>query len=352
MALATRCNQCGTVFRVVQDQLRVSEGWVRCGRCSAVFNAALELFDLDNGSPVSLPPAPMPHGPPVEPPTPAWRSATPLPAPAVRGSETLDDRVDDDVFEEAFDVPERAPFEPAVAEPPAEPEPQHADTSADRLPPASALLDPLADGVGPAAIVADAAIVAHAGPEPLASGAPLQVDPDETLAAPSFMRTAERDAFWRRPSVRAGLLGSAVLLALLLAAQVGVAWRDPLAASVPAARPLLEALCSAAGCTISPLRHIERLSVDSSGLSRLEGTPLYKLSLLLRSRADTALLAPALELSLTDSQGRLVLRRVLQGAELGLRSPVIDAGQELPLQLLLSVGETRVTGYTVELFYP
>jgi ribosomal protein L11 methyltransferase len=32
--LATRCSACGTVFRVVQDQLRVSEGWVRCGRCA------------------------------------------------------------------------------------------------------------------------------------------------------------------------------------------------------------------------------------------------------------------------------------------------------------------------------
>ena len=39
MSLATRCTACGTVFRVVQDQLKVSEGWVRCGRCDEVFNA-------------------------------------------------------------------------------------------------------------------------------------------------------------------------------------------------------------------------------------------------------------------------------------------------------------------------
>ena len=39
MSLATRCTACGTVFRVVQDQLKVSEGWVRCGRCNEVFNA-------------------------------------------------------------------------------------------------------------------------------------------------------------------------------------------------------------------------------------------------------------------------------------------------------------------------
>ena len=35
MSLATRCTSCGTAFRVVQDQLKVSEGWVRCGRCNA-----------------------------------------------------------------------------------------------------------------------------------------------------------------------------------------------------------------------------------------------------------------------------------------------------------------------------
>ena len=47
MSLATRCSACGTVFRVVQDQLRVSGGWVRCGRCSEVFNAIESLVDLE-----------------------------------------------------------------------------------------------------------------------------------------------------------------------------------------------------------------------------------------------------------------------------------------------------------------
>lgn len=46
MSLATSCPTCGTVFRVVQDQLKVSEGWVRCGHCQEVFNALEGLFDL------------------------------------------------------------------------------------------------------------------------------------------------------------------------------------------------------------------------------------------------------------------------------------------------------------------
>ncbi|WP_431263771.1 zinc-ribbon domain-containing protein [Roseateles chitinivorans] len=51
MNLATRCTTCGTIFRVVQDQLRVSEGWVRCGRCAEVFDAREQLFDLERDSP-------------------------------------------------------------------------------------------------------------------------------------------------------------------------------------------------------------------------------------------------------------------------------------------------------------
>ncbi len=51
MSLATRCTSCATAFRVVQDQLKVSEGWVRCGRCDAVFNALEGLFDLGRDAP-------------------------------------------------------------------------------------------------------------------------------------------------------------------------------------------------------------------------------------------------------------------------------------------------------------
>jgi len=51
MSLATRCSTCGTAFRIVQDQLKVSEGWVRCGRCNAVFNALEGLFDLGRDAP-------------------------------------------------------------------------------------------------------------------------------------------------------------------------------------------------------------------------------------------------------------------------------------------------------------
>ena len=52
------------------------------------------------------------------------------------------------------------------------------------------------------------------------------------------------------------------------------------------------------------------------------------------------------------SSGGLVARRVLQPAELGVTQPVLQAGQELPISALLSTGDRRVEGYTLELFYP
>lgn len=41
--MITRCPTCGTMFKVVPDQLRISEGWVRCGECADVFQASEHL---------------------------------------------------------------------------------------------------------------------------------------------------------------------------------------------------------------------------------------------------------------------------------------------------------------------
>lgn len=40
----TRCPSCATLFRVVPDQLRVSQGWVRCGQCQQAFDAGAYLL--------------------------------------------------------------------------------------------------------------------------------------------------------------------------------------------------------------------------------------------------------------------------------------------------------------------
>ena len=39
MSIITQCPQCATQFRATPQQLRASEGWVRCGQCDQVFDA-------------------------------------------------------------------------------------------------------------------------------------------------------------------------------------------------------------------------------------------------------------------------------------------------------------------------
>lgn len=43
MSMTTRCPDCATLFKVVADQLRMSEGWVRCGKCGLVFDGRAHL---------------------------------------------------------------------------------------------------------------------------------------------------------------------------------------------------------------------------------------------------------------------------------------------------------------------
>lgn len=352
MSLATRCTECGTVFRVVQDQLKVSEGWVRCGRCSAVFNALENLCDIDGDSPDTIATSQRQEAASsasragleslVES-QPSSRLEHSTEAVGYHGSDALEDPQsyvspgvpERDDYDDDFDT--EAPYgESAEA-----PAPGHSATM------------PFDDEGG--AIVtfssespADPSTADMAAPSAAAVAAAPAVASE---TAPQFVKAAERAAFWRRTPVRAGLLVATALLGGLLVVQVALANRDVLAAHVPSTRAALASLCQVTGCKIQALRRIDRLSVDSSGLARVEGAPLYRLSVVLHNRAETALQSPALDLSLTDAAGKLVARRVLQGTDLGMPA-VIEPGQELPLQALLSTGDKRITGYTVELFYP
>lgn len=367
MTLATRCPPCGTVFRVVQDQLRVSEGWVRCGRCDHVFHAVEVLFDIDSGEAVQLAlpgetevaaPLPAPAAQTVAP-----APALPPPPPAVRPApppEPLPRWAHD------------GPVEPRFVDEPLAPEPAgrfQREEPLLRAPSRGSDDDDIVitDHIAPPATGRDTDLTAghsdapalHAEPPAMATQAPAFA----VEAPPSFMQSAERGGAWRKPVVRLALALGLPVLAGALLLQVALLWRDPLAAHLPPLAPALQALCKVAGCTVQPLRRIELLAVESSGLNRLEGSAqaqaqaqaLYRLQLVLRNRADTAVMPPSIDLALTDNQGRLVARRVLAPADLALSrtmATAIPPGADVPVRLVLSTGNRRVDGYTVELFYP
>jgi len=77
MSFTTRCPACGTVFRVVADQLKISDGWVRCGHCSDVFDATIHLqawsppaAPVVAGTVTAMPPRAPEAAPPPPPPAP------------------------------------------------------------------------------------------------------------------------------------------------------------------------------------------------------------------------------------------------------------------------------------------
>lgn len=369
MNLATRCPSCGTVFRVVRDQLKVSEGWVRCGRCAEVFNAAERLFELESAAlgtaapppdtsalartdtvaDTAVAPSPAPPEIPPQPPVPDVAAAPTPEAAAVPATETAPDPAPAEPAPAAALAP--VPASAPIPAPAPAPVPVSAPVPA---PLAVAAPDPLAVAV---AVSADAPEQA-ASPKDLAVAdrvASLQVPADAATAplpTPEFMRRAERAARRRQPARRGVLALLAALLALLLVGQVGFHYRDHLAAGWPATRPVLQAGCDVLGCRIEAPRRIDALQVDSSGLARVPDSTLYRLSLVVRNKAPTPARMPAVDLSLTDAQGLTLARRVLSAADLGQPAPSLAAGAELPLQATLDLGDSRVSGYTVELFYP
>lgn len=432
MSLATRCTACGTVFRVVQDQLKVSEGWVRCGRCQAVFNALEALFDLEREAPpprvtrapaeAAAPAAPA-HGEFVASHLPATPDEEPLPATqeedaiesrffalseadagAPRAapdrpdfvdarfpSELPADDEDDEDDEDWAAPPPDAPVVPVEPAAPPAPRPlfarwrarraaRRAAAAAARQPAESAHADTRLESrhasdddhsvLDTEALLGDesmlmaelppaaAAIDEHAEMAALAElmAPPAAAAPD--APTPGFLRQADRAARWQRPRVRASLAVAALLLVGLLTGQIAIQFRDAFAARWPESRPVLEALCETMGCTLGPLRRVAALGVEASGLAPGDAPELYRLTLTLRNRDSVALATPSVDLSLTDLRGELITRKVLAPQEL-LRQPgrvplgaALEAASETPVEVHFTVRDARVSGYTVELFYP
>jgi len=64
---------------------------------------------------------------------------------------------------------------------------------------------------------------------------------------------------------------------------------------------------------------------------------------------------PWIELNLSDAAGVVVLRRMLAPSDFNSDKPLqasLAPGAELPLHLLLSSGEQRISGYSIEIFHP
>jgi predicted Zn finger-like uncharacterized protein len=335
MSLITSCPACGTMFRVVPDQLKISEGWVRCGHCSEVFDATAHLSDE---SILAEPATAQAASPPVE-------------APGAPGMEE----------------PPAAP----VAMPLRTPEPPASAASA-ALPPDNSSFFGDSQALEPSPLDSpfvfrrsdlvlpdqDSSVLPPEPTEPM--GGPDDDDdeageePPPRLEHVSFVRQARRKAFWRRPLVRIGLAFVSLALAALLVVQLAYRDRDRLALAEPALRPVLARMCVLLRCTLGAPRQIEAIVIESSGFNRVRNDT-YRLSFTLRNSAPVQVQAPAMELTITDAQDQPIARRVLTPAELGASGQAIPASSEWgrSLGIVLNLpGSARVAGYRLLALYP
>ena len=282
MSLKTRCPACETVFKIVPDQLKVSSGWVRCGRCAEVFDAASHAAASDDASP--------------------W--------------------------------PQNKPPEVVVTS---------------------------------TVVTAKNSIIAPKNIAVKAINTPAIVDPisskEQNSTDLSFVRIAKNKAFWQRSSVITSLRAACVGLAGLLFFQVVFSQRNHIATANPALTTTFESLCQVIGCKIEPFKNIDAFKIDSSSFQKSPQTSAdvtpgenFALKLAIKNNTELAVAMPAVELTLTDTNDKPVLRRVLLAKDLGFNANTLSANSDWngasALAVTTSSSTAPITGYRVLLFYP
>ncbi|MDP2155384.1 MAG: DUF3426 domain-containing protein, partial [Sulfuricella sp.] len=324
MAMVTACPACHTRFRVTPEQMDAHGGDVRCGRCAKVFNAHVylehELEELQHEGQSRLPfeaPGNSKQAPFTIAPSPLVGEGVTeeLAAPSFEEAkveeylaqplQAMDELLPESPEEAASSIPEWD--EEALSEPPAT---------------AEFLL-----------------------PEPVvpAPAEPVVVEP---AAQDAFVEIEEKPK--RRSFFWLWLIGVLLLLASL-GIQGVYFFRSDLAAHHPEFKPFLQQFCGVLRCTIRLPANPDLLSIETSNL---EADPqqanLVALSAILRNRAKLAQEYPQLELTLTDTQDRMIARRIFTPGEYAKGADLkrgMVPNEEVTVKLYLDLGDLKAAGY-------
>lgn len=359
--MLTRCPGCETTFRVTAEQLKVRHGQVRCGACQKVFNALDTLVEAPAIIPTPVPPA--------EEAATAVGTDGVSSAPDAMNAGAIDATYPDrEAPSSADEPPETAAA--IAAEVPAEAHPPLEDSTvlpAESAPPLSELG---IDSEITAEATSSTETSAELSPEPpaeLASTHPpaasTSVESMETPAAdlPEADRFADPNLVAplpTEPSRRTRrwpwLLG-AIMAFATLALQVAMHFRTEIVVLHPETRPAFLAACDVLACQLRLPRKVALMSIETSDLHPAADGRLT-LSATLRNRAPFAQEYPALELTLTDTADRALVRRVLAPADYLsprlLPDTGLAAGKEVPVDLAIEATEVAAAGYRLYLFYP
>lgn len=347
--MITRCPACATMFNVVADQLKVSEGWVRCGHCSDVFDASLHLQDVgmfanvgsQSAAAVTSSPAFMQ---PAQP--------DPLQANAEQAAPPgdLHDLNDLNDLNDEFAKSLQAAVEASAA----------ARDPAEELPASQSAL--LTEPQNPAQV---AMPVTRPAVDSSRSWLNDEIEAEESAAAAdsaSFVQHARRQAYWEKFWVRAMLMLAAFCLTVALVLQAMVHQKDQLVAWAPQLKPFVQTVCDQLDCQLAPLRKIDAVVIDSSTFNKL-GIDSYKLDFSIKNLGSVAVAMPALEVTLTDTQDQALLRRVLLPAQFGAGTALLIPGSDFSGFITLDVSALsaqrngsppapRVAGFRLLAFYP
>lgn len=182
---------------------------------------------------------------------------------------------------------------------------------------------------------------------------------DVGRAPPEFLDQdrIERSGFMRK------MWGYACLVGLIvLALQLLYAYRTDIANSVPALRPVLEAVCKPLDCTVGYARRRDLISISSSSLQPPAGAAAIDdgrtrlvLTVMLHNRYDKPQYWPALVLELNDLSDTVVVRKVLMPENYltpeQLKGPFGPQGA-LKISVPIEVTGVQVNGYQLDKFFP
>lgn len=343
--MLTRCPHCQTQFRVTAEQLKIRQGKVRCGVCQQVFDALESLRDeciTIPAAPAAVSPFAAPAVAANEGPSAAQETAQPVITEVPRQA------VETGVERKLETAPQAEPLPPPKEMPAAEEVPAPQEMTASE--PLSAV-DPKADLLP----ISTQETLAEA--EPTVAPAPASVVQQEpvpaagtTLAAEDVVPVPATPATARRWPWVAGI----VALSLLCVGQLVYIFRSELAVIVPEARPFLTAACESLGCILPRPLKPDLIGIETSDLVP-EGEKL-RLTAILKNRAPFVQDHPHLEITLTDTQDAVLVRKVLAPADYLPSGEELAAGfaakGEIHLDLLLTVTDLSPTGYRLYLFYP
>ena len=347
MALATKCPQCGALFRVVADQLKLRGGLVRCGQCRAVFDAIGSLTYVDDGalaqsrtvSALTRPVTPAPAGVVDEG---AARQSL-GPSTTLRISPVAPATLAGNV-PPRIELPARPTEDPVAvrrrARAAARARVESREAPAEAASPEAGVPTLLAlNGVGaPAArrpAVEGIEVVELAPPPP----DPLAEEPAGAESTPSFLRP--KRATPRGFSIVFG--GGSALLVLLAAIQLAVIFRGELLVHWPQSRLLLVDVCAVFRCTVNWPGQADQLAVIGTELQAIPGTDALELTAVVRNRAAFRQALPAVEVTLTDTRNRTLARKVFSPADY-----LASAGEP---SARLQEGLGPGSDYTIRIFF-